>query len=479
VGFKDIVVQDGPNRFVLPKTKTMKVEAVAFLSPELFEQSDEGLWRQAFESASYEGVTGVFLMPDTHLGYGIPIGGVVVTDGTIIQSGSGYDISCGVVYMRVPGLHASDIADKAGRRRWIDEVELRIATGVGADPTEMMTEAYLKSTLSTDDVLRYGAKALGVSADVCERQYIPVDESDFTGNKAARKSKQIQKALGKAQPQLGSVGGGNHFVEMQVDEATGEVWVMVHCGSRGYGWNVADYFFRAGAELRGLPMNRREQSHLFADEPLGREYWAWHNSAANFAVANRHTIVQGVQAATEQVYGKKPEVFYEISHNLVQEETLVLPDGTTTKGFVHRKGATRAMPAGHPDLVGTKWYDTGHPCLIPGSMMDGAAILYPLQGAMDNGCSVNHGSGRTMGRGAAKRAFGEMQGLINDEMAEIRRVLGGVEVVGIMSNHRNIPLDECAHVYKDLDAVLEVLIENGIARLEARLYPVANLKGCD
>lgn len=479
MGFKDIVTQDGPNKFVLPRTKTMKVEAIAFLSPELFAQSDEGLWQQAFESASYEGVKAVYLMPDTHLGYGIPIGGVVVTDNILIQSGSGYDISCGVVHLRVPALHASDIVDKVKRQQWITEVELRIATGVGADPTDMMTKAYFKSAISTDEVLRHGAKALGVSADVCERQFIEVNEAAFTGNRETRKSKQIMKALSKAQPQLGSVGGGNHFVEMQVDKETGEVWVMVHCGSRGYGWNVADYFFRAGATLRGLPMNRREQSYLFADEPLGKEYWAWHNSAANFAVANRHTIVKGVQAATRIVFGEEAKVFYEISHNLVQQETLVLPDGTTTTGFVHRKGATRAMPAGHPDLRGTKWFDTGHPCLIPGSMYDGAAILYPLEGAHQSACSVNHGSGRSMGRGAAKREFRELQGHINEEMAEVRRTLGGVEVEGIMSNQKNIPLDECCHVYKDLDEVLDVLVQNKIARLDARLYPVANLKGCD
>jgi len=476
MSFKNMVIQDGPSRFVLPKIKTMNAEVVAFLSPELFEKTEEGLWQQAFDSASYQGVTGVYLMPDTHLGYGIPVGGVVVTDGTIIQSGSGYDISCGVVYLKVPGLHAADIADKAGRQRWIDEVEKRIATGVGADPTKMMK---LPNHTQMQEILRHGAKALGVKAEVCERQYIEVNEAAFTRNREMMKAPPIQKALSKAAPQLGSVGGGNHFVEMQVDEKTGEVWVMVHCGSRGYGWNVANYFFYEGGRLRGLPPNRREQSWLYADEPLGQEYWAWHNSAANFAVANRHTIVRGVQAATELVYGKRPEVFYEISHNLVQEETIVLPDGTTAKGFVHRKGATRAFPGGHPDLVGTKWADTGHPCLIPGSMFDGAAILYPLEGAYQSGCSVNHGSGRSMARGEARRELASLQEDINEEMATVVRVLGGVEVVGIMSNHPNIPLDECAHVYKDLNTVLDVLLTNGVARMEARLYPVANLKGAD
>jgi hypothetical protein len=147
----------------------------------------------------------------------------------------------------------------------------------------------------------------------------------------------IERALAKAAPQLGSVGGGNHFVELQCDRDTGEVWVMVHCGSRGFGWQTADWFFKAGAELRGLPAGRREEAWLRVDEPLGRQYWAHHNAAANYAVANRHTIVLGVQEATEAVYARRPEVFFEISHNLVQEETLVLPDGATML-CVHPEG---------------------------------------------------------------------------------------------------------------------------------------------
>jgi hypothetical protein len=129
---------------------------------------------------------------------------------------------------------------------------------------------------------------------------------------------------------------------MQVDRDDGSVWVMIHCGSRGYGWQTANHYFYAGAALRGLPTNRREESWLRFDEPLGREYWAHHNSAANYAVANRHVIVRGVREALEDVFSASGEVFYEISHNLVQQETLVLPDGSTKRGFVHRKGATRS-----------------------------------------------------------------------------------------------------------------------------------------
>jgi len=456
------------SHWVLPRRGEMRTEVHAYLSDALFEASDEGLWRQAAAAACYPGAIGLYLMPDCHIGYGIPVGGVLVTEDTIVQAGSGYDISCGVVYLRVPDLHAADVADVERRRAWVDAVELRVATGLGSHRPELAPKVRARDI---PEILRYGAKALGVPADICERQYIPIpDDVDV---------EDIPRALGKAAPQLGSVGGGNHFIEMQVDEADGSVWVMVHCGSRGYGWQTANHFFYEGARLRGLPPKRREESWLRADEPLGRSYWAHHNAAANYAVANRHTIVGGVREATREVFGRDPEVFYEISHNLVQEETLVLPDGTTRRGFVHRKGATRAFPAGHPDLLGTRWEGTGHPVLIPGSMLHGAAILYPREGAHRTACSVNHGSGRVMGRGQAKRELAAVHDDIDHEMRTVRRTLGGVMVEGVVGNTARTPLDECGHVYKDLDEVLAVLVDEGIAEVAHRLWPVANIKGTD
>lgn len=423
---------------------------------------------QAMAAASHEGVTGVYLMPDTHVGFGIPIGCVIVTEDTILQAGSGYDISCGVLYLRVPGLTAGKVRGKYERGRWIREVEKRVATGVGSHRPKLMPSV---SRTKAEEILRYGAKALGVSADLCERQYIAVpDDIDF---------RRIAKAYDKVVPQLGSVGGGNHFIEMQVDRDDGSVWIMVHCGSRGYGWQTANHFFYEGARERGLPSNRREDSWLRFSEPLGKEYWAHHNSAANFAVANRHLIVHGIREATQEVFGADVEVYYEISHNLVQREKLRLPDGTWTEGFVHRKGATRAFPAGHPDLVGTVWEDTGHPCCIPGSMMSGAAILFPKEGAYKSACSVNHGSGRVMARGEATRKLKHRQDKIDEEMATVQRTFDGVTIEGIVGNHKHTPLDECEHVYKDLDEVLSVLESEGIARVDRRLYPVCNLKGTD
>jgi tRNA-splicing ligase RtcB len=467
MSFKQAVHKVSDNHYVLPRVGGMKVEAHAFLSEALYKASEEEVWRQIASGATFEGVIGAYLMPDTHTGYGVPVGSVIVTDGTIIQGGSGYDISCGVLYMKTD-LTAEAVRSRPHRERWVKEVERRVATGKGRHRPDLMPRF---SRQQADEILRFGAKALGVSADLCERQYIPVPESLALDK--------IVRAHESVVPQLGSVGGGNHFIEMQCDRDTGEAFVMVHCGSRGYGWQTANHFFYEGAKLRGLPSHRREDSWLRADEPLGREYWAHHNSAANFAVANRHIIVDGVRAATREVFGADIEVYYEISHNLVQEETLLLPDGTTKRGFVHRKGATRAFPAGHPDLVGTRWETTGHPCLVPGSMYEGAAILFPLAGARQSACSVNHGSGRLLARREAKRRFEHKQGRIDEEMARVKRSFGGVVVEGIVGNHSHVPLDECAHVYKDLDEVLRVLEGAGIARVARRLYPVANIKGMD
>lgn len=455
--------------YILPKVAGMKVEAHAFLSEALYEASEEGMWDQLRAAASYEGVIGTYAMPDCHFGFGIPVGCVVVTEDTVIQAGSGYDISCGVLYMKTT-LKAEDVKHKYPRERLVREIEKRVAMGMGHDRPQLMPNF---SSKKSDEILRYGAKALGVRAELCERQYIPVpDDLDLT---------RIEKAYGKVVSQLGSVGGGNHFIEVQVDRDTAEVYVMIHCGSRGYGWQTANHFFYEGAEARGLPKNRREDSWVRMDEQVGKDYWAYHNSAANFAVANRHIIAQGVQEALQEVFKADAEVYYEISHNLVQEETLVLPDGSTKKGFVHRKGATRAFPSGHPDLKGTKWSATGHPCLIPGSMYDGAAILFAKPEAYKSACSVNHGSGRVLGRAEAKRRLEHKQDEIDAEMSDVKRVFGPdmVEITGIVGNHKHTPLDECGHVYKDLDEVLRTLESANIAKVKSRLYPVANLKGTD
>lgn len=468
MSFKYAVEKVGDSHYILPRVGQMKVEAHAFFSESLYEASEEQMWSQLADAASYEGVTQAYIMPDGHSGFGVPIGSVVVTDGTLLQASVGYDISCGVLMARVVGLNASGVRSRRNRERWITEVEKRVALGVGSHRPKLMPE-FKRTTI--DDILRHGARAIGVKADVCERQSLPVsDEAQFD---------LVPKAYEKALPQLGSLGGGNHMIELQVDKDDGSVWVMVHCGSRGYGYQTAEFFFYEGARMRDLRTNQRGLAWLRDDEPIGRQYWDHHNMAANYATANRHIITRGLQEAFQEVYNADLEVFYEISHNLVQRETLVLPDGTTKQGYVHRKGATRALPPGHPNLVGSSWVESGHPVLIPGSMFTGAAILTPLAGAHVSACSVNHGSGRVMARGVARRKLEHKQQRIDAEMHDVSRQFDGVTIEGIVTNSKHVPLDECDAVYKPLDDVLQVLADNGIATINRRLFPVANLKGTD
>jgi tRNA-splicing ligase RtcB (3'-phosphate/5'-hydroxy nucleic acid ligase) len=465
--------QIGDNRYEL-LGKGRHANILAFLSPELYNKTKEDMWQQAVDAATLPGVMLEFLMPDVHKGYGVPIGGVVVTKDTLIPMGSGYDISCGVLYLKVPGLSVKRIRSKQRRREWIEELEKRIPTGMGYSRPSLMPSF---SSTEIEEIMHFGAKALGVKSDLCERQFIPIP--------ASFNPRVIEKAWKPAQLQMGSLGGGNHFIEMQVDANDGSVWVMIHSGSRGYGHKTAEYFLR---KLKAEMKVRQDATWVKFDSEIGQAYWNHHNSAANYAIANRHTMAKSVRESLQEVFDVDGEVYYEISHNLVQQETIKLEvkskslDGKVgtppPKYFVHRKGATRAFPAKHPDLSpSSKWYYTGHPCLIPGSMMDGAAILFPLEGAYESGCSVNHGSGRVMGRKDAKKSFSELQGMINAEMNDIQRTFNGVKVDGIISNHRNIPLDECAHVYKDLDTVLAILESEGIAKVAQRMYPVANIKG--
>jgi tRNA-splicing ligase RtcB len=436
--------------YVLPKTKTMRVDADLFLSDKLLYGDgadnlglEEAVFDQVVNAASFPGVTRVAVTPDCHVGYGVPIGTVVETDGILLPTAAGYDIGCGMVQLKTT-LTAEDVADKEKRRRWIEEVIQRIAVGVGASRAQKQRHINPRTFA---EVVRHGAKALGRNASTTERDFIPVEDDRVD----------IPERAYDKRDQLGSLGGGNHFTEMQVDEE-GRVWVMLHTGSRGFGWNIAKHFFVEGAQALGLKSRSEDFVWLDADSKLGREYWNLHNMAANFAVANRLIIGEAVCAALEEVFGGTADIYYEISHNLIQKEA---------GKFVARKGATRAFPKGHPALKKTAWEHTGHPILIPGSMETGSAILFAEEGAAKSIYSVNHGSGRRLSRGEARR-------LLQQEETDRR-----MSEAGILLNTRHTPLDESGPCYKNLDDVLETVEQAGLARVERRLKPVACIKGAD
>ena len=228
--------------------------------------------------------------------------------------------------------------------------------------------------------------------------------------------------------------------------------------ARGFGWNIAKHFFVEGAQLLGLRSRSEDFIWLDADSKLGREYWNLHNMAANFAVANRLIIGEAVCAALEEVFGGTADIYYEISHNLIQKEG---------GKFVARKGATRAFPKGHPSLKKTVWEHTGHPILIPGSMETGSAILFAREGAKESLHSINHGAGRALSRTKAKQ-------LLDQKHTDLR-----MAKLGVLLNTRHTPLDESGPCYKDLNQVLSAVEEAGLARVEKRLKPIACIKGND
>ncbi|MBZ4417559.1 RtcB family protein [Myxococcus sp. RHSTA-1-4] len=450
MSWKQRLEKAAEGHYVLPKTKSMKVDADLFLSDKLLwgegpEEPglEDAVFDQVVNAASFPGVTRVAVTPDCHVGYGVPIGTVVETDGVLLPTAAGYDIGCGMVQLQT-SLMAEDVADPVKRRKWIDEVTRRIAVGVGASRVQKQRKV---TDRTFSEVVRHGAKALGRGSSVTERDFIPVEDDRVDIP---------ERAYGK-RDQLGSLGGGNHFTEMQVDQ-DGRVWVMLHTGSRGFGWNIAKHFFVEGAAQLGLKSRSEDFVWLDAESALGREYWNLHNMAANFAVANRLIIGEAVCAALEDVFGGTASVYYEISHNLIQKEA---------GKFVARKGATRAFPANHPALKRTPWEKTGHPILIPGSMETGSAILFAEQGAQKSIYSVNHGSGRRLSRGEARRVL--KQDVTDKRMAE----------AGILLNTRTTPLDESGPCYKNLDDVLETVEMAGLARVAHRLKPVACIKGAD
>lgn len=451
MGWRETLEKVKDGHYVLPRASTMRVHADLFLSDKLLDGDggtpglEEAVFRQIVNAASFPGVTRVAITPDCHVGYGVPIGTVVETEGVLLPTAAGYDIGCGMVQLKTT-LTTEDVADPAKRRQWIDEVTRRIAVGVGASRVQKQRKV---SSSTFAEVVRHGARALGRTNAVTERNFLPVEDDTV----------EIPERSQEKSGQLGSLGGGNHFTEMQVDDQ-GKVWVMLHTGSRGFGWNIARHFFIEGARALKLQEGRASEDFIWldAESRLGRDYWNLHNMAANFAVANRLIIGEAVCAALEEVFGGTAEIYYEISHNLIQKEA---------GKFVARKGATRAFPAGHPSLLGTPWEKSGHPILIPGSMETGSAILFAEAGAEQSIYSVNHGAGRRMSRGEARRALDQKA---TDERMRAR---------GILLNTRITPLDESGPCYKNLDDVLETVESAGLARVHRRLKPVACIKGAD
>jgi tRNA-splicing ligase RtcB len=334
-------------------------------------------------------------------------------------------------------------------------VQRRIALGPGQASRTAMK---LIKPEQFEHVIREGAayyvKEFGerVDREHSERDFIPVDDSWSipTGGKG-RPERGI--------PQLGTLGGGNHFIELQANDATDSLYVQMHSGSRGFGHGLAtNYFERARHENPSI--KSIDLGYFRPDSPSGsyRSYLNAVAAGANFAIVNRLVMFEQLARAFEEVFGSPLQLVYEISHNLVQRE--FHPEFGWV--HVHRKGATRAFPAGYDDP------QAGHPVLIPGSNRDASFILRAAQHAHRAGYSVNHGAGRRMSRGQARRLLQQ-----SEIDAEYRRA-------GILVNSDGrVPIDESAAVYKPAREVVDAVVRAGLATIEHELRPLASIKGTD
>jgi tRNA-splicing ligase RtcB (3'-phosphate/5'-hydroxy nucleic acid ligase) len=433
----------------------------------LLRESEPTLYRQIVNATRFPGARLVAITPDVHYGYGVPVGCVILTDrregagGAVAMGPVGFDIGCGMMSARsrVP-------ADRATPDRKLEfnrEVTKRVSLGAGGKSVKLgkLSEPDFQELVRggvEHYVERYGGE---FDRGRAERDRIPVaDDWEIPwGGKGAPE---------RGLEQLGSLGGGNHFIELQRCEDTGTLFVQVHTGSRGFGHGLATNYLQMAKDERA---ERGEADIADIDlgyfTPASRHFSDYLNAVAaggNYAILNRLVIFEQVAEAFRRVFREDLDLVYEISHNLVQAEE----HPSYGAVWVHRKGATRAFPGGHPALVGTIWQDTGHPVLIPGSNRDHSYVLMPQAGAVKSGYSVNHGAGRRMSRGDAVRQLDQRK---VDEQYRRANVLVNLD--------GRVPLDESAQCYKSCEEVVSAVVAAGLARVEHTLWPLASVKGSE
>jgi tRNA-splicing ligase RtcB (3'-phosphate/5'-hydroxy nucleic acid ligase) len=467
-------------RFRIPPDAAsgMRTDCIVYASPALLEQirKDTSL-NQAMNVAMLPGIVGSSLaMPDIHQGYGFPIGGVAATDwgrGVVSPGGVGFDINCGVRLMRA-SIAADEVRPKL--REVINQVFRDIPCGTGGEGPIQLKPREL------DDVLVNGARwviaqGFGESAD-----------SEFTEERGALAEADPEKVSDRAKErghrQLGTLGSGNHFLEIQFvqqihDEEAAramglqqdQVVILVHCGSRGLGHQVCtDYLAQMGSAMKkyNITLPDRQLACVPIQSEEGQAYLGAMRAAANFAWANRQTILHFLRGALQRIFGQRLQIqmVYDVCHNIAKRERHLV-EGALADVLVHRKGATRAFPPGHPELP-EAYRAIGQPVLIPGSMGTASWVLVGAEGAMrETFGSVCHGAGRLMSRTAAKKG------------RNARDVQKQLEEQGILvrSETRDGILEEVPEAYKDVDEVIEVVHRAGLARKVARLRPLGVIKG--
>ena len=419
-------------------------------------------------------------MPDIHWGYGFPIGGVAAMDpdtGVVSPGGVGYDINCGV---RLLSTHLGEDEIRPQLEPLTERLFRSVPSGVGVRGRTRL------STAELEDVLRHGAAWAVARGWGCEKDLRRIEAGGTIPG--ADPDRVSDHAKSRGRDQLGTLGSGNHFLEIQrVDEIydegaarafglrhTGQITILIHCGSRGLGHQVCDdYLAESGRALTkyGITLPDRQLACVPLASSEGRAYFGAMAAAANFAFANRQVITQQIRETFEAVLGQSAdrlgiEIVYDVAHNVAKMEDHTV-DGRLVRVCVHRKGATRGFPTGHPE-VPEEYRAVGHPVLVPGDMGRYSFVLVGTDVAMrETFGSTPHGAGRARSRGDA------------------RRLLKGVDVVETLARRgiilraasRELAAEEASEAYKDVAEVVRASDGAGLTRRVARLRPLAVVKG--
>ena len=471
-------------RWEIPKNYKpgMRVPGLIYASEEMLESiREEQAAEQVVNVAFLPGIVGHSLaMPDIHWGYGFPIGGVAATrveDGVVSPGGVGYDINCGVRLLRT-NLRESEVRPKM--EKLLLELFHDIPSGLGSTGKVKVGKKEL------DEILTGGAR-WAVKRGFGTQEDLEVSEEGGC-LKGADPDKVSSKAKERGLPQSGTLGSGNHFLEVQVVgeiyepatargmgiEEVGQVLLLVHTGSRGLGHQVCgDYvsILREAMQRYDIDVPDRELACAPVKSAEGRDYLAAMACAANYAWANRQCITHWARECFMKVFGKSPrqiglEMVYDVAHNIAKIESYEV-EGKKLSLCVHRKGATRAFPPGHPGIP-ARYKEIGQPVLIPGDMGRYSFVAVGAPGAIkDSFGSVCHGAGRTMSRHAARKGVRD---------ADVTRELAARGIL-VMAASRGGLAEEASEAYKDVAGVVEICHRAGLCRKVAKAYPIGVVKG--
>ncbi len=462
----------------------MRVPGRIYASKELMEDMDNGVFNQISNVATLPGiVTASLCMPDAHWGYGFPIGGVAAFDiengGVISPGGIGFDINCG---MRLITTNLTEDEVRPKIKELVNLLYKKVPVGVGCKGTVQLTQEQFK------EVMEDGAQW-------CQKNgFATVHDIEHIEDRGkiswADSSKVSEKAIKRGINQLGTLGSGNHYLEIQVakDEnvfdkeiakkfgitKNNQVVIMVHCGSRGFGHQIGTDYLRLFLDVMpkyGIKIRDKELACAPFKSPEGQDYFKAMACAANMAFANRQVITHRVRKAFEEVFGKSADemnmkLVYDVTHNIAKQETHIV-NGEKKELLVHRKGATRAFGPNRADDLPDDYKDVGQPVILGGSMETGSYLLVGTNKADETFASTAHGAGRVMSRFAAKKKWRGDE--LQKRMEEKGIYVKAASMKGLA--------EEAGGAYKDVNVVVETLEKSGITKRVVALKPIGNVKG--